>query len=85
MSNITNVSKINNTTYDVTANGTYVFTFNDNANNQGTLSVSISSIEEKKLRIGDYVDMFQMVKVVFQLKKYQIEMMGLMKLFQLKI
>ena len=51
-----NVSKINNTTYDVTANGTYVFTFNDNANNQGTLSVSISSIEEKKLRIGDYVD-----------------------------
>ena len=51
-----NVQKINNTTYKVTANGTYTFTFQDYAKNQGSTSVTIQNIEEKKLRVGDYVN-----------------------------
>ena len=51
-----NITKIDERTYTVTANGTYNFEAIDNAGNRSTTSVYISNIEMKKLRIGDYVD-----------------------------
>mgnify|MGYP005779937085 FL=1 len=52
------VKKLNSTTYqiEVTQNGIYTFTFEDNAGNQGSASVTVDSIDEIKLRVGDYVD-----------------------------
>ena len=52
------VKKLNSTTYqiEVTQNGIYTFTFEDNAGNQGSASVTVDGIDEIKLRVGDYVD-----------------------------
>lgn len=52
------VKKLNSTTYqiEVTQNGIYTFTFEDNAGNQGSASVTVDSIDEIKLRVGDYVE-----------------------------
>ena len=52
------VKKLNSTTYqiEVTQNGIYTFTFEDNAGNQGSASVTVDSIDEINLRVGDYVD-----------------------------
>ena len=52
------VQKINSTTYQITVtkNGTYTFTFEDNAGNQGSASVTVENIAETKLRVGDYVN-----------------------------
>ena len=51
-----NIRKINDTTYIVTANGTYYFTVTDRAGNISSKSIYISNVEEKKLRVGDYVN-----------------------------
>lgn len=50
-----NITKVNNSTYTVTANGTYYFEAIDNAGNRGTTSVYISNIELREPKIGDYV------------------------------
>lgn len=51
-----NVTKLSNTSYKVTENGIYTFTFRDNAGNQGSVNVEVLNIEQKKLRVGDYVE-----------------------------
>ena len=51
-----NIRKINDTTYIVTANGTYYFKVTDRAGNISSKSIYISNVEEKKLRVGDYVN-----------------------------
>ena len=51
-----NITKVNDTTYQVTANGTYYFEAINNAGNRNSTSVYISNIQEKKLRVGDYVN-----------------------------
>ncbi len=51
-----NVTMITSTQYTVTANGFYNFTFQDNAGNSGSVNVEVINVEEKKLRVGDYVE-----------------------------
>ena len=52
------VKKLNSTTYqiEVTQNGIYTFTFEDNAGNPGSVSATVDGIDEIKLRVGDYVE-----------------------------
>ncbi len=50
-----NITKVNNSTYTVTANGTYYFEAIDNAGNRSTTSVYISNVKLREPKIGDYV------------------------------
>ena len=50
-----NIRKINDTTYIVTANGTYYFTVTDRAGNNAFESVTINNIQQKEAKVGDYV------------------------------
>ena len=51
-----NVQKINSTSFSITANGTYTFTFYDNARNEGSVTIVIENLIEKQLKIGDYIN-----------------------------
>ena len=50
-----NIRKIDDTTYIVTANGTYYFTVTDQAGNNAFESVTINNIQQKEAKVGDYV------------------------------
>ena len=50
-----NIRKIDDTTYIVTANGTYYFTVTDQAGNNAFESVTINNIQQKETKVGDYV------------------------------
>lgn len=51
-----NITKLNSSQYEVTANGTYYFIVYDNAGNSTSFSCIVNDIKDREVLVGDYVN-----------------------------